>query len=237
MAGESEQTSPPAGTARSRLPLRWRDAALLLALLAIAGLLALLLIHGPSKPTILGQATSYRNGAYEGLTISPRAEPALELRNYLGNEVNVKSFLGKAVLVTFLYTHCPLACPLIASHLHTAWEEMSPKVRKEVQIIAVSVDPKGDTPTTVSAFVADHGMTGKMDYLIGGANQLGSVWSAWGVGAKADAGDPGLVNHTSLIYGITAKGDILTAYQDTTQPAVIVHDVPKLFENAPGPKT
>jgi protein SCO1/2 len=236
MAAETEQSAGAGGKPPSAFPFKWRDAALLVALLTVVGVLAAVLIHGPAKTTALGESTSQANGNYEGLTITPKAEPALALRNYTGNPVNIRSFLGKAVLVTFLYTHCPDACPLIASNLHTALAEMKPAERREVQIIAVSVDPRGDTPATVEQFLHNHGMVGKMDYLIGDASQLEAAWTAWGVSSKRDAGDPALISHSALIYGVTAAGKVLTIYADTDYPSVLVHDVPKLFENAPGPK-
>ncbi|HEX2701980.1 MAG TPA: SCO family protein [Solirubrobacteraceae bacterium] len=232
MATETEQTGPASSspTPRQRgYAFRRRDLLLLFALLAVVGALAAVLIHGPAKQTALGEVVSpAHRGAYDGLTISAKPEPPLVLRNYLGNTVNVKSFRGKAVLVTFLYTHCPDICPLITSHLHTALRDMSASERKQVQIVAVSVDPRGDTPTTVAAFVHDHGMSGKMDYLIGSAVQLGTVWAAWSVGAERDAGDPALITHSALLYGITAKGRIVVVYPEDFTPSEIVHDVPRL---------
>jgi protein SCO1/2 len=232
MAADSDQTVEASGSSRQRFPFKLRDGLLLLALLAIVGALAAVLIHGPAKQQALGEQLANPSGLthrrYEGLTIAPKAEPPLVLKNYTGNSVNIRSFRGKAVLVTFLYTHCPDICPLIASHLHTALSEMSVAERKQVQIIAVSVDPRGDTPTTVGDFLREHGMTGKMDYLIGDAAQLGSTWSAWGVGAQRDAADPALVSHTALIYGITARGKVVVVYPESVVPSEIVHDVSRL---------
>ena len=37
----------------------------------------------------------------------PKPAPPLALRNYLGQPVNIDSYRGKVVLVTFLYTTCP----------------------------------------------------------------------------------------------------------------------------------
>ena len=91
----------------------------------------------------------------------PKPAPPLALDNYLGTPVNLASYRGKAVLVTFLYTHCPDVCPLIASKLHTALDRRCPpRAQRRSQIIAVSVDPRGDTPTTVAQFLAAHQMTG-----------------------------------------------------------------------------
>jgi protein SCO1 len=84
------------------------------------------------------------------------------------------------VLLTFIYTHRPDVCPLIVANLHNALVRLGPDANK-VQIVAVSVDPKGDTPKTVKAFLAAREMTGRMEYLIGTPKQLAPVWKAYGV--------------------------------------------------------
>jgi protein SCO1/2 len=142
--------------------------------------------------------------------------------------VNIDSYKGKVVLVTFLYTTCPDICPLITSDLRVALNEMGPTMASKVQIIAVSVDPRVDTPQSVAAFLARHEMTGRMQYLIGSAKELGRVWKAWGVGSAQDAEQPQFVNHTGIVYGITASGKRLTLYSASFQPSEIVHDVPLL---------
>jgi len=92
----------------------------------------------------------------------------------------------------------------------------------------VSVDPRGDTPKAVAAFLARHEMTGRMQYLIGSASELARVWSAWGVGSERDVQQPQFVNHTGIIFGITASGKRETAYAASFQPSEIAHDVPLL---------
>jgi protein SCO1 len=85
--------------------------------------------------------------AFEGLALQPpRPAPALALRDYTGQAVNLAAFRGKVVLVTFVYTHCPDVCPLVVTNLAAARRELSSKAR-HVQIIAVTVDPAHDKPT------------------------------------------------------------------------------------------
>ncbi|MGA3362061.1 MAG: SCO family protein, partial [Solirubrobacteraceae bacterium] len=105
--------------------------------------------------------------------------------------------------------------------------EMPAAERRSLQIIAVSVDPRGDTPSTVAQFLAAHEMTGQMQYLIGSAGVLRPVWKDWGVAAAAQAAadDPDLVAHTALVYGITARGKITVIYPSNFSPGEIVHDV------------
>ena len=159
----------------------------------------------------------------------PKPEPPLALKDSLGHPVNIKDYRGKAVLVTFIYDHCPDICPLIVGNLHTAQSQLGPEASK-MQVVAVSVDPKGDTPKTVKAFLKVHRMTGRMEYLIGSAPQLEKVWKAWGIVSKSTPtkGNPDAVEHSALIYGISGSGKITTLYPANFKPAQIVHDVPIL---------
>jgi protein SCO1/2 len=159
--------------------------------------------------------------------VPPKPAPGLPLKDYLGNPLTVSSLRGKAVLVTFIYTHCPDVCPLIVSHLHAAQDRLGAEAKK-LQIIAVSVDPRGDTPKTVAAFLKAHQMTGRMRYLIGSRPQLERVWPAWFIVSKSDPKRPELVAHSALVYGISGSGKITTLYPASFAPQQIVHDVPIL---------
>jgi protein SCO1/2 len=165
-----------------------------------------------------------------GVLTPVTAAPPLALHNYLGQPVNIDSYRGKSVFVTFIYTHCPDVCPLITANLHTALNLLGPTGDQKTQVIAVSVDPKGDTRKTVTKFLAEHEMTGRMQYLIGSAHELAPVWKAWGVGAERDVGHPELVEHTGIIYGITGSGKRMAVYAGNFQPADVAHDAPILAE-------
>lgn len=201
----------------------------LLVLVVIAGGVALLTTGGSSGAK-QKSAKSVAPGAYQAeAELSPASPaPPIKLRNYLGQPVDLSSYKGEALLVTFLYTNCPDVCPLITSNLRVAQNLMGPKVSSKAQIIAVSVDPKGDTPKAVASFLAHHEMTGRMQYLIGSAHELAQVWKAWGVGSERDAQQPQFINHSGLIYGVTASGKRTTIYSASFRPATIAHDVPLL---------
>jgi protein SCO1/2 len=207
------------------LDLRVLGALILLVL--IAGGVALATTSGSGASATKKQAAEQHLDA-SGILTPVRQAPPLALKNYLGEPVNIDSYRGKAVLVTFLYTNCPDVCPLITSNLRVAQNLMGPKASSKAQIIAVSVDPKGDTPKAVASFLARHGMTGRMKYLIGDAKELAKVWEAWGVGSERDASQPQFINHTGLVYGITASGQRLSIYAPDFKPAEIAHDVPLL---------
>jgi protein SCO1/2 len=198
-------------------------------LVVVVGVLSYLLIHQSSGPSLPGGAQQYpaANGYDATLAKPAKAAPALELRNYLGQPVNLASFRGKAVLVTFLYTHCPDVCPLITANLAAAQAQLGARA-SQAQIIAVSADPEGDTRSTVGTYLARHHMVGRMLYLIGSAAALGRTWAAWSVGSQRNAGSPTLVAHSALVYGIAASGKLTTIYPASFDPSQIVHDVPVL---------
>src|ERR1035437_495769 len=199
----------------------------LLALVVVAGGVALLALGGSSGTSAKHLAASQANFPAEGTLTPVRAAPPLTLHNYLGEEVNLDSYRGKAVLVTFLYTNCPDICPLITANLRVAQNLMGAAKTAKVQMIAVSVDPKGDTRKAVATFLARHQMTGRMKYLVGSAQELAAVWKAWGVGSERDVQQPQFVNHSGLIYGITGTGKRLTISAANFKPGDLARDAPR----------
>lgn len=166
----------------------------------------------------------------DGISAVPsQPAPPTVLSDSVGHRVDLSQYRGKAVLVTFIYTHCPDTCPLIVGNLHTAQAELGSKA-SDLQIVAVSVDPTGDTPGTVNSFLREHQMTGRMEYLIGSRPDLERTWSDWKVGARPGNSKrtPDQVEHSALIYGIDASGKIATIYPANFKPQQIVHDVPIL---------
>ncbi|HEU4600206.1 MAG TPA: SCO family protein, partial [Solirubrobacterales bacterium] len=173
----------------------------LLGIVAVVALATVLILGHSSSPALPAGAHSGQSPRFAGEALTPRVPaPGFGgLRNYLGERVDLASDRGKAVFVTFLYTHCPDVCPLIAAELHNALARMTPAERRRQQIVAVSVDPKRDTRAAVAEFVSAHAMTGKMKYLIGDTRELAKVWEAWNVGSEADSVNPEFVAHSALV--------------------------------------
>jgi protein SCO1/2 len=224
----SEQnTVPPDETARRSSWLRVL-APLVLLLVAVAAL-SFAIFRGSSKPALPGgvQQAPAASGFFGTLALPAKPAPAIMLHNYLGQAVTLAQYRGRAVLVTFLYTHCPDVCPLIAANLRLALNQLGRRA-SEAQVIAISVDPHGDTPSSVAGFLRAHEMSGRMQYLIGSPTDLARTWASWNVGSTREVGKPDLVAHSALVYGIGASGRLLTLYPASFEPAQIVHDVPKL---------
>lgn len=158
----------------------------------------------------------------------PATAPDFTLDDQFGTPISLSRYRGKAVLLTFLYVTCPDVCPLITAALRTATDKLGAKA-KDVQVVAVSVDPVGDTPKAVRTYLAKRGVLHRFEYLVGTRRQLSAVWAKYHIAAVPDAKLDRQVGHTGIVIGIDAGGKVRTYYPSTPlEPAWMVHDVPLL---------
>ncbi len=82
--------------------------------------------------------------------------PDVALMNQDGKPVHLKDYKGKAVLITFIYTRCPMptACPLISSHFSEVNKLLSqdPKAYANSLLISISLDPAYDKPPVLRQY-------------------------------------------------------------------------------------
>jgi protein SCO1/2 len=162
------------------------------------------------------------------LVVQPaRSAPEIALRDQDGKLFKLSSLRGKAVYLTFVYSHCPDVCPLMLQALGAAKRGL--KDSSSMQIIAVSVDPKGDTPAAVKSFLKKRLLTGKVRWLLGTRAELRPVWLKYNILAKSVPETPAIIEHVSLIYGIDARGRIRVGYPASPlKTSWIEHDAPIL---------
>ena len=149
-----------------------------------------------------------------------------------GRIVSLSDFHGKAVALAFLYTHCPDVCPLEADAMHQAYGQLG-DVTGRIAFVAVSVDPAGDTPAAVRAFLKAHRVQGELTYLRGSLAQLLPVWSHYFVGSDAKEAAPGSassssapqVGHTAILYVIDPQGKIEAFLPANFDPQDLVTDL------------
>jgi protein SCO1 len=176
--------------------------------------------------------SSAGSGRFAGADLDPPLEaPDFALHDPTGRTVRLQDVRGRVALVTFLYTHCPDVCPLIAQNLNQALRELGP-TRSRVRVLAVSVDPKGDSPAAVRSFVRTHRLLPQFRYLIGTRDELERVWRAYGVAAVAQ--DPELVDHSAYTALVDPEGRELALYDARVQARDVVHDVRLLLRKEGG---
>ena len=188
--------------------------------LAMAGLLALLVLaiivvlvsgnRGGTSTT--PQAASSPTGSGPFLTASTmppglggRVVPSFDLTDARGGRITTTALHGRPYALTFLYVHCVDVCPLIGSEIHTALADLGPTARK-MNVIAISVDPRGDTRGDVRRWLTLHQEPANFHYLIGSQRTLAPIWKAFYVSPQIP-GDPHS-SHTAIVWLINRHGQV-----------------------------
>lgn len=94
-------------------------------------------------------------------------------------------------------------CPLIGAQLRDTLARLGDDARR-VGVVAVSVDPRGDTPTAVRAWLQRQREPSQFRYLVGSERELAPVWKAW-YAAPQIPGDPESA-HTAIVWVVDARG-------------------------------
>jgi protein SCO1/2 len=144
------------------------------------------------------------------LQIQTQAAPAIDLKDVYGKPFDLKRLKGKGVAVTFVYAHCPDVCPIMLGALQATHKRLGADAKRFVNV-AVSVDPKGDTPAYVKTYLKDRHL-GSIHYLVGTRKQLVPIWKAWNVASHGDPTDPAAIAHSSLIYLLDTRGRLRLLY-------------------------
>ena len=84
----------------------------------------------------------------------------LEVVDQNGNKLRFYSDVlkGRVVLINFIFTNCPDACPMMTHKLMQVRSMMVPAIKDDVWFISVSVDPERDTPEAMKAFAEKQGV-------------------------------------------------------------------------------
>ena len=59
---------------------------------------------------------------------------------------------GRVVLINFVFTNCPDACPMITQKLVQVRNQLVDSVKDDIWFVSISVDPERDTPASMKAF-------------------------------------------------------------------------------------
>ena len=104
--------------------------------------------------------------------------PAFDLQDQFGRIVSLADQRNKVVVLTFLYTHCPDTCPIVASHIKETYRELGGNV-DQVAFIVISVDPVRDTVDRVLSYSEQWDMVDRWSFLVGSEDELAPVWKAY----------------------------------------------------------
>jgi protein SCO1/2 len=221
------------GTAHLKI---WTTRVAALAAVALPFLLGACGAGGPTggrTDANLKEAASRPRLAVRGMPTLPGAVAEdFSLRDQTGRVVALSAQRGRLVLLTFLYTHCPDICPLIAENLNSVLRELGPR-RSQVSVLAVSVDPVRDTPAAVRRFVKEHRLLPEFRYLTGSNSELRPIWQSYNLLVESRA--PETVAHSAYVLLLDRRERPRLYYTSRFDESTLVHDVRRLLDAARSP--
>ena len=111
--------------------------------------------------------------------------PNLEFTNQDGDVRTLAGLRGKPVLLSFIYTRCPMAsmCPLSTQNVAKAQELLTPEERERIAVVTVTFDPDHDTPSVLKEYGQAYGAKFKDWQFWAGSHQdtadLMDVYGVW----------------------------------------------------------
>ena len=198
------------------MPARVRLALMVFASLAIVAAAGVIVFARPERPPPLGA------GGFAGALSPPDIAPKdFTLADEDGKRVSLSGYRGQVVVLTFMYSTCQDTCPVTATTIRGALDD----VGHDVPALAVSVDPAHDTPDTAEAFLVKRGLSaGRMHFLLGTRAQLQPVWKAYGIQPQGKG-----FEHTARVVLIDKRGRQRVAFPvEQLVDSDLAHDIRKL---------
>jgi len=133
-----------------------------------------------------------------------------------GRKTSLAAFRGSTVVLTFIYTRCPLPtfCPMMDRHFVTLQEHMkSDAALKRVHLVTVSFDPARDTPAVLRAHAKELDADVKVwTFLTGDEKTLGEFAGRFGVYVVKNPNDERDITHNLRTAIIGPDGVLKKVY-------------------------
>tara|TARA_B100000900_G_scaffold379972_1_gene365292 strand:- start:2552 stop:4063 length:1512 start_codon:yes stop_codon:yes gene_type:complete len=139
-------------------------------------LIAVLLIATLLLPT---QAASYN-----GIGLSRASVGDVTLTDQHGENVSLEDLSEELLVVAFVFTHCPDACPVITHNLKAVQSGLPEELTDHVGFVSITVDPVRDTQERLLTFTEYHRVN--WPHLTSDNATLEDVWARFGVNVQSE---------------------------------------------------
>jgi protein SCO1/2 len=155
--------------------------------------------------------------------------PAFTLTAQDGRRVALNELRGKVIVVTFIYTSCADACPLLTAKMAGLQDALDMDFGPRVFFVSITVDPERDTPEVLRSYAQAHGANlAGWAFLTGSAEEIREVARRYGVYHMKQAG--GDVNHSFLTSLVDQHGTLRVQYMGVRfDPDELLHDLQSLL--------
>ena len=161
------------------------------------------------------------------------AVPDFELVNQDGKRIHLRQYRGKALLLTFIYTRCPLPdyCPLMSKNFNQIMQALRSEMALDTatHMLSISIDPDFDKPSVLRAYgrtyidkTSAHPFL-RWEFVSGTPQQVRKVAEFFGLSYSTDNGQ---IVHSLVTAVIGPDGKVRKLYRGNQwQPAEILADL------------
>jgi protein SCO1/2 len=156
--------------------------------------------------------------------------PDFKLVNQDGKRISLSQFKGKAVLLTFIYTRCPLPdyCPLMNTNFSLIEKSLrkNPSAFASTHLLSISFDSKNDTPRVLRTYGEGYlkssgdNLFDHWEFAVASAGEMTEMGKFFGLVVKEDQGQ---IVHSMSTAIISPDGKIFRWYHgnDWKSPDVL----------------
>jgi protein SCO1/2 len=188
---------------------------------------------------VTGQAKpDYRPAVQYHVPQSGDKVPNFRLVNQDGRRIDLAQFHGKALLLTFIYTRCPLPdfCPRVTRNFAVLEKSLAayPNLYASTHLLCASFDPGEDTPERLKSYAETYmgSMAPKAfthwDFAVSTKPELNSMAQWFDVGLTREP--DGTITHTLSTTLIGPDGKVIRFYSGNDwTPQEVLSDMTKLY--------
>ena len=157
--------------------------------------------------------------------------PPFTLVNQDGETFGSTDFEGTALLLTFIYTRCPLPdfCPLLSRHFQHLQPRLIERFGDRVHLLSISFDPKHDTPEVLRDYARRYTEdTRQWTFATGSPEEIARVAGGFGVFYTQDGQD---FDHNLATALIGPDGQVRRLWRGNDwQPEAVLEAVEAVLE-------
>ena len=162
--------------------------------------------------------------------------PDFTLVNQSGKRISLANYRGRALVITFIYTRCPLPdyCPLMSSNFAEIDKALrsEPALYNQTHLLTVSFDAKHDTPAVLRSYGAaytERYTDEKFDHwelASGSEEEIRAITKFFGLQYSESADQ---INHSLVTAVITPGGEVYRIHASNDwKPAEVVSELREL---------
>jgi protein SCO1/2 len=133
--------------------------------------------------------------------------PPFKFTNQDGREVSASDFKGRVVLVTAVYSTCTSTCPMMLTKVRTVLDELTPEERRDLAVVAFSLNPENDTRELRAMTVKMYGIKSEFHFVNGVPSEINGLLDKLNIARTRDE-ESGQIMHSNLFFLLDRTGVI-----------------------------